>query len=240
MKKFFLFAAAAIAALSVNAKVLDLTAVGTAIADWTPGAQATLNESESDATKGKYVFDIKGGEANETFITAQTDYVFQTKNSSDKAKAFVIYPGKCFEFGGKNGILVIKGASIGDVITLTVASKSDATGKEAKFADATGQYPKNAAWLSSEAELTLPLKNKDAEGADEDGYIWKEIKLQAAGAEIQVKEFNNGYRINKIVVGAAQGFENADAAVKAEKFYRNGQLIIRKNGVEYNALGAQL
>ena len=51
---------------------------------------------------------------------------------------------------------------------------------------------------------------------------------------------NNGYRINKIVVGAAQGFENADAAVKAEKFYRNGQLIIRKNGVEYNALGAQL
>lgn len=32
--------------------------------------------------------------------------------------------------------------------------------------------------------------------------------------------------------------DNTNAEVKAEKFFRNGQLIIRKNGVEYNATGA--
>ena len=240
MKKFFLFAAAAVAALTVNAKVVDLTAIGTTIDAWTPGAGATLNETESSPEAGKYVYDIKGGDANITIVTAEPNVEFQTKNSSDKAKAFVIYPGKCYEFGGKNGILVLKGVSIGDIITLTAASKSGDSGKEAKFADASNAYPKNAAWISAEDELTLPLKNKDAEGADSDGYIWKELKLQASGTEVQIKEFNNGYRINKIVIGATQGIENTNAGVKATKIFENGQLIIIKNGVRYNALGAQL
>lgn len=43
----------------------------------------------------------------------------------------------------------------------------------------------------------------------------------------------------KIDIDAEQGIENVEA-VKAEKFYRNGQLIIRKNGVEYNVLGAEV
>lgn len=43
----------------------------------------------------------------------------------------------------------------------------------------------------------------------------------------------------QIDIDAEQGIENVEA-VKAEKFYRNGQLIIRKNGVEYNVLGAEV
>lgn len=43
----------------------------------------------------------------------------------------------------------------------------------------------------------------------------------------------------QIDLDAEQGIENVEA-VKAEKFYRNGQLIIRKNGVEYNVLGAEV
>ena len=37
-----------------------------------------------------------------------------------------------------------------------------------------------------------------------------------------------------------QGIENTEIAPKAVKFFENGQLIILKNGVRYNALGAQL
>ena len=37
-----------------------------------------------------------------------------------------------------------------------------------------------------------------------------------------------------------QGVENVDATVKAEKRFENGQLVIIKNGVRFNALGAQL
>lgn len=43
----------------------------------------------------------------------------------------------------------------------------------------------------------------------------------------------------QIDLDGEQGIENVEA-VKAEKFYRNGQLIIRKNGVEYNVLGAEV
>ena len=240
MKKFFLFAAAAIAALTVNAKVLDLSAVGTEIDQWTIGAQATLNSSASDEAKGKYIYDIKGGEANETFITSEPSVVFQTKNTSDKAKAFSIYPGKCFEFGGKNGILVLKGTAAGDKIVLTVAAKG---GTAANFKDGAdpAQYPKNAQAVS--ADLTLPAKDKEkanTEGYDQEGYAWKELEFLSLGGDVEIKEFDGGYRISKIQVGDSQGVENVNADVKAVKTFENGQLVIIKNGVRYNALGAAL
>ena len=231
MKKFFLFAAAAIAALTVNAKVVDLTAIGTTIDQWTVG-EATLNETESKPADGKYVYDIKGGVASESFINAEPNVVFQIKNGSDKKKAFVVYPGKCYEFGGKNGILILKGTSAGDAIKLTVAAKG---GTAANFADAAGAYPKNAVAVST--DLVLPAKG--SEGADEDGYVWKVLEYTSAGGDVEIKEFDGGYRIKAIQIGATQGIDNVEA-VKAEKFYRDGQLIIRKNGVEYNALGAKL
>ena len=234
MKKFFLFAAAAIAALTVNAKVIDLTAVGTTIADWTI-TEATLNATNSDEAAGKYVYDIKANVASESFINAEPNVVFQIKNGSDKPKAFVVYPGKCYEFGGKNGILIIKGTAPGDAIKLNAAAKGSAA---ADFKDAAGAYPKNAVAVST--DLTLPAKAAGAEGADEQGYIWKTLEYTSLGGDVEIKEFAGGYRIKAIQVGAAsQGINNVEA-VKAEKFYRDGQLIIRKNGVEYNALGAKL
>lgn len=53
-------------------------------------------------------------------------------------------------------------------------------------------------------------------------------------------EYNNNPQVkNAILVRKkGQGLDNTDAEVKVEKFFRNGQLIIRKNGVEYNAQGA--
>ena len=42
------------------------------------------------------------------------------------------------------------------------------------------------------------------------------------------------------IEGVTEGIENTNAAVKAVKTFENGQLIIRKNGVRYNVLGAQL
>ena len=39
------------------------------------------------------------------------------------------------------------------------------------------------------------------------------------------------------VPDGGQGIKNTNAAVKVEKFYRDGQLIIRKNGTDYNVMG---
>lgn len=232
MKKIFLFAAAVVAALTVNAKVIDLSAVGTTIADWTI-TEATLNASNSDEAAGKYVYDIKGGVASQSYITAEPDVVFQIQNGSDKSKAFVVYPGKCYEFGGKNGILIIKGTTAGDAIVLTVAAKGSTA---ANFTDPDAVYPKNAVAVST--ELTLPAKG--SEGADEQGYVWKTLEYTSLGGDVEIKEFAGGYRIKAIQVGATQAIDNIEAGEKTVKFFENGQLIILKNGVRYNALGAKL
>ncbi len=234
MKKIFLFAAAVVAAMTVNAKTLDLATVGTAISEWTPGAGATLNATESDEAKGKFVYDIAGGDANDAFINAEPNFIFETKNSSDKKKAFVIYPGKCFEFGGKNGILIIKGAAIGSSIKLHVAAKGSTA---ADFADANGVFPKGAIAVST--DLVLPAKDKEAAGADEEGYVWKVLEYQAIADEVQIKEFNGGYRIIKIEVSGDQSpVDNVLQGVKATKVIRNGQVIIERNGVAYTVLGS--
>lgn len=233
MKKIFLFAAAAVAALTVNAKVIDLSAVGTAIGDWTI-ENATLNTSASDESKAKYIYDIKQDVAATVFVTAEPNVVYTIKNTSgDKAKAFSVYPGKCFEFGGVNGILIIKGTATGESIKLTVAAK----GSTAANFVAEG-YPKNAVAVST--DLVLPAKEKGAAGADENGYIWKELEFQSMGGDVEIKESAGGYRINKIVFEAGQGVENVEADVKAVKTFENGQLVIIKNGVKYNAIGAAL
>ena len=235
MKKIFLFAAAAIAALTVNAKVIDLSAVGTSIEDWTI-SEATQNAGESDASKSKFVYDIKGGVASESFIKAEPNVIFQIKNGSDKAKAFVVYPGKCFEYGGKNGILIIKNTKAGSAIKLTAAAKGSTA---ASFVDPDGAYPKQAVAVST--DLSLPAKSKGAEGADADGYTWKEIEYTSLGGDVEIKEFAGGYRIIKIEFEAGeQAIDNVNAGVKAVKTFENGQLVIIKNGVRYNALGAAL
>ena len=233
MKKIFLFAAAVVAALTVNAKVVDLTAIGTTIDEWTV-SEATLNADNSDEAAGKYVYDIKGGVASESYVKAEPSVVFQIKNGSDKAKAFVVYPGKCYEYGGKNGILIIKGTTAGDAIVLSVAAKGSTA---ANFADAEGTYPKNAVAVST--DLTLPAKG--SEGADEQGYVWKTLEYTSLGGDVEIKEFAGGYRITKIQIGAEQqAIDNIEAGEKTVKFFENGQLIILKNGVRYNALGAKL
>ena len=80
---------------------------------------------------------------------------------------------------------------------------------------------------------------KDAEG----NYCF-EAKGLAEGDIITVLAIYSEYNSNPQVKNAilvrkkGQGLDNTDAEVKVEKFFRNGQLIIRKNGVEYNAQGA--
>ena len=50
--------------------------------------------------------------------------------------------------------------------------------------------------------------------------------------------YNNTLYKVTMQIGVEQGIEDVDAAVKAIKTIKNGQLIIEKNGVQYNAQGA--
>ena len=190
--RIFTLLLAVAAGVGINAKVIDLSDVGTTISDWTVN-EATLNSSESDESNGKYVYDIKGGVASDSYINSERVVVFHIKNALDKAKAFVVYPGKCYEFGGKNGILFIKNTQPGDKIVISVAAKGSTA---ANFAG--DGFPVQAVAVSS--DLTCPAKG--SEGADEQGYVWKDLEFQSLGVEVQIKEFAGGYRIRSIQIGS--------------------------------------
>ncbi|MBR4563650.1 MAG: hypothetical protein IKO26_04280 [Paludibacteraceae bacterium] len=72
-----------------------------------------------------------------------------------------------------------------------------------------------------------------------------EIELAAGSydaGDVVIKLVSNtsnifGVRIEKL---QAQGVDNIETGAKAVKTFENGQLVIIKNGVRYNALGAKL
>ena len=56
------------------------------------------------------------------------------------------------------------------------------------------------------------------------------------------KEAGNPFNVTDIVLVGdfLSDISNTEVESKAVKFFENGQLVIIKNGVKYNALGAQL
>ena len=72
------------------------------------------------------------------------------------------------------------------------------------------------------------------------GYITLPAGSYDAG-DVVIKLITNTSNIFGVAIEKlpAQGVENTNAAVKAVKKFENGQLVIIKNGVKYNALGAK-
>lgn len=231
MKKFFFFAAALVAAATINAKTYDFATYATE-ADWVV-TSATKNATESK--EDKLVYDIQGGVEAVVSPKGAENIKFTIKNGSDKKKAFNINLGNSFEFGGKNGIIKLSGVQVGASIKLVVAAKG---GTAADFKDPAAEptYPKGAIAVST--DLTCPAKGSGAEGADEKGYVWKTLEYQATSSNVEIKEFSGGYRISSLTIGGETAIDNTAVEAKATKYMENGALVIVKNGVKYNALGA--
>ncbi len=235
MKKLLVMATALVAALTVNAATYDLSTI-TAESGWTVSSELTKN---STSTEAKIILDVPASSTGDavayTAIPSQltNDIVFSFSTAKEKQKAMTLLLGSGFEFGGKNGIIKLT-VKAGDKIRLVVASKGTTS---ANFVDPTLAYPKNAVAVTAAADLVLPAKSTGAEGADEQGYIWKTIEYQATSTSVEIKEFDGGYRIKSITIGSSTAVENAALEAKAVKSFENGQLVILKNGVKYNALG---
>lgn len=231
MKKFFLFAAAAVAAMTINAQVYDLNAMNFAQSDLT-----VVNGTITDNSSKSY-FEVKNtaGETVEMTIAQLPNMKFSYKNSSEKT-AFKVYyitdsnaKGK-IQMDGNQRDITFTNVNVGDVITLYVNSKGD-TG--AQFADSdkgtafTGAVAVNP--NATGIATALPGKSNETEPY--------EIKVQAIASTVIIRETAGGYILHKIEIGGSQDIENTNAEVKTIKRYENGQLVIIKNGVKYNALG---
>ena len=193
MKRHFLLFAVFCIASYAKSEVLNLTKTATSIDDWTI-VNATLNETAT--AYSTYVYDIYAIDTSEAYVTDFPDIVFKMWNSGGKTKAFSIITGSCFEYGGKNGILVVKNTHVGDTISLWVAAKGSGG---ASFEDGGGTYPKNAVAITQ--DLTLPAPQKGADFSDDYGYIWKSIKYSSLGGDVEIKEVNGGYRLRSLTIG---------------------------------------
>lgn len=234
MKKFFLFAAAAIAAITVNAAVYDLNEMSFAQSDLT----VTGGTVSDNASKSYFEVKNNAGETVVMKISKLPNIEFSYKNSAVKT-AFKVYyitesnaKGK-IQMDGNQRDVTIKNVNAGDKIVLWVNSKGD-TGAQFTDNDKGTAFTGAVAVNPSAAGIGTPLPGKANET---DMYP---IELTAISDVVVIRETVGGYILHKIQIGGTQGVENVEGAAKVEKFYRDGQLIIRKNGVEYNALGAKL
>lgn len=234
MKKFFLFAAAVAAAMTVNAVVYDLNEMNFAQSDLTvTGGTITDNAAKS-------YFEVKNnaGETVEMTVAQLPNMKFSYKNSAVKT-AFKVYyitdanaKGK-IQMDGNQRDITLTNVNVGETITLYVNSKGD-TGAQFVDSDKGTAFTGAVAVDPSAAGIGTALPGKAAET---DAYP---IQLQAIASTVIIRETVAGYILHKIEIGATQGINDVNAEVKAVKRFENGQLVIIKNGVKYNALGAQL
>ena len=220
MKKIFLFAAVAIAALTVNAK------------EWDFGDYKV----DAGITKGSKVVDGLGFYAVDASEDPSKEF------ASNKGFGAITAKVKTFEDGFK---------SVNNCKTNGGGSPDEATPWLPKqryfYFDVDGNSTikvwyesgsSNAVKLFISDGSKLLLQN-EVTAADKDVALIATANYQGGAGKIYI--FGSGsVELFKIQVSAAQGIEDIEAAPKAEKFFENGQLVIIKNGVKYNALGAQL
>ena len=225
MKKIFLFAAAAVAALTVNAKVISFA--GIVDKESEDGAKSTVTAAynlanitlDAEQNSGKTAWcavinQTKGtAEWDVTKMTLKSDAqaYFTFKDANDNKKMAKVW-AEYIQPNGGGMCLVVTGVKSGDKVKLAL---KEAVSAAPVLEGASGSFEGTEVELTASA-TEIRMYSKDADGGQ---VKWKLISVE--------------------VPGESQGIDNVEA-VKAEKFYRDGQLIIRKNGVEYNALGAKL
>lgn len=243
MKKFFLFAAAIVAAMTVKAdptvvllsdvaNYIDFQALTTSFPEMTqitvtstsicelPNGTQLVGFEKSDGTETANTWNVK-----ETYNTTMPTPAWEGVDSLKVGTMFRAGSGTTIQLGAfttsADGKLIVYYQPNGDSergVSISVY------GDEVAGTNLTGDGKKIDGIRPAYAgEINLAAGQYDA------GDVI--IKLITNTSNIF------GVRIEKL---QTEGVENVNANVKVEKFYRDGQLIIRKNGIEYNALGAQL
>ena len=228
MKKIFLFAAATVAAMTMNAAVwefkTDTINTVEAVNAKASNTTFTLTQKTSSDNQPYVAVDysnMSGADAELYFTDAPIEVKFTYKNSGDKTECLKLY--NSYLQINRKGVIMTIYCMPGDDIIITPKSYSKACEFAVTGADkAVVAFEKNS-------ETPIALKATDSE------VVFDSSAPSDASAYAQACQFVS------IQVGAStQAIDNVKDAVKAEKFYRDGQLIIRKNNVEYNVLGAQL
>ena len=179
MKKFFLFAAAAIAAMTVNAKVYNFAGI-------------TAEQISTDGTIGTYVMDEveipsvsqpDGVDINVT-LDGQEGLVINYTQSAGKSKDNILkFAADFMQADGKNVILTFSDVNVGDQIKLVVSAKGSTN---AQF---------NALDGASGDDQTVAKINKVEDFAT--------VIFTATAGDVKIKEIGGGFRIVSATIEAA-------------------------------------
>ena len=234
MKKFFLFAAAAIAALTVSAQTIDFPEV---IAQGDFGATRTFEKDGVSLVvnngNNKFAVDANKAKFGTVDSFVQDSLRLKTGGASGSNSSMVLNvpaDGKVYvhartSSGGvartltfsQNGLDILN-ANLLDADAVETTIESEGGPETVKIFPVFSCNVKKGA-----IDVTYGAVGEGSTETDE-------TKIKAGGVNIYAIIFES----------STEGIENTNATVKVEKFYRDGQLVIRKNGVEYNVLGAQL
>ena len=230
MKKIFLFAAAAVAAMTVNARlvnfagVIDKTSEASAKSSCDVACNLTnlTSAGVANSTKTAYCAELTqttgttewGVTTLKLKADAQVYFEFKDKNNSKKVAKFW---AEYFQPSGKAVCLVISGLNRGDKVTLNL---KEALNKETLIEGA-----------------TVASSDMDSEA----------IELTADAAEIRVYSSNVAgdadakWKLVSVEVPGGQGINNTNAeSVKAVKRVVDGQVVIERDGRLFNLLGAEI
>ena len=220
MKKFFLFAAAVAATMTVNAASFvgfdgrggDL---GAQIAGGLLADENNVTLVETDA--GKYSF--RNTDAGEMSFTLG-GVLFQGSDQAAAKDIYKSYNTYIQPNGARRSVVIPTTAGekvlIGVQDAVTFAVEGAAEGASVSF----------LAWGTDKDVLNTLTATGD------EIVLWSDDRAETPNAK--------KFKLGVLLPADAQGIDNTNASTKVEKFFRDGQLIIRKNGVEYNALGAKL
>lgn len=231
MKKFFFLAAALVAAVSMNATVYNLCVVdGEGTVDAAKSAVESAFTLNNISVEGKTASDSKSY-AEVSQVNSTTDWTTSTMNTKSPAGLSIRFKDgnanklllKCYgtyvQPNGGGVQLVVEGLTNGEKINIVTTQAT--AGVKIEGITATG----------------------DQDLAEGDNVF------TVSGTTVTVWAKNDGgtttkWRIAAVKTGSdadqPQAVENTVEAVKVTKVIENGQLVIIKNGVRYNAAGAQL
>ena len=218
MKKFFLFAAAVATALTVNAQQITF-AEGDAA-----GAGATFGSNG-------FILTITADDDSKTAVDANNCY-FGDAETQVKYTARLKTGGKS---AAKNAMKLTIPAA-GKLYVFARTGSNSATDRNVAFAQF-GAEILNHTLLESEA---IQVKGLDSADPDKETNVYPVLSCDVQAGDVEITYPVGSVNFYAFEFVSSQGIDNTNAAVKVEKFYRDGQLIIRKNGVEYNALGVKL
>ena len=242
MKKFFFFAAAALAAMTINAQNV---VVLNEVANYIDFQALSVSDPAmtSSVVTSTAPYELANGSKLVGFAKSDGSEAANTWNVKEKYNTTMPTPAWDGVDSLKAGTMFR--AASGTTIELG-AFKTSAEGKLVVYYQPNGD---------SERGVEVYVYNELVEGSNLTGSGAKIDGIRPAYAgeiTLAAGSYDAGDVVIKLVVNTSnifgvridqlqgQGVENVLDAVKAVKTFENGQLVIIKNGVRYNALGAQL